>query len=65
MKKLSLNKETIANLSEKEAYKLVGASGVTCLLCESGYSEYPEPCYTDCKANCRITLGCSLDTTCC
>jgi len=62
MKKLTLNKETIANLNSDQADKIVG--GALTYGCLSGYSEQDPKCYTDCPQFCIYTDGCPATKTC-
>jgi hypothetical protein len=59
--KLSLNKETVAKLSNGEMYGLKGGTQ------ESGYSCYtPETCNSVCVWTCAVTCICTKETgTCC
>lgn len=56
MKKLTLNKETIANLSNNQASKIIGGISSPCPV--SGYSQYDQQCITDCLDVCFGTLVC-------
>lgn len=56
MKKLTLNKETISNLSNKQASKIIG--GITSPCPVSGYSQVDQHCITDCPDVCLGTLDC-------
>ncbi|MDD3043961.1 MAG: class I lanthipeptide [Candidatus Delongbacteria bacterium] len=65
MKKLTLNKETIANLNSDQASKIAGGALTYLSACYcSGRSEQDPKCYTDCPQYCIYTDGCIPTTTC-
>jgi len=64
MKKLTLNKETIANLKNDQASGIMG--GVTGVCPVSNFSQVDPKCYTDCVMYCIYTDACvPTESICC